>query len=128
MPPRMIRCWFVRPCGCGGGAKYLFVHPGLIPEGRLFTAFTAKRNPGRFLKGLPDCSAPEGYWPVSKVLMCFSKRHGKLVIIVKDRRFAMALAKSVSVSINPELFSKLSVYCLERGCSRSWLINKAIER
>ncbi|WP_406040548.1 hypothetical protein [Succinimonas sp.] len=40
----------------------------------------------------------------------------------------MALVKSVSVSLNPELFSKLSVYCLERGCSRSWLINKAIER
>lgn len=40
---------------------------------------------------------------------------------------AQALAKSMSVSFKPDLFSRINSYCAERGCSRSWFINKAAE-
>lgn len=47
--------------------------------------------------------------------------------IINLMRLIKALAKSVSISCNPDLLNKLSEYCSERGCSRSWFINKAIE-
>lgn len=36
------------------------------------------------------------------------------------------LAKSMSVSFKPDLFEKIDNYCEQRGCTRSWLINKAV--
>lgn len=36
-------------------------------------------------------------------------------------------AKPMSVSFYPDVFQKISAYCEERGCSRSWFINKAAE-
>lgn len=34
-------------------------------------------------------------------------------------------AKSVSISFAPEMFTRIDAFCRERGCTRSWLINKA---
>lgn len=36
-------------------------------------------------------------------------------------------AKSMSVSFKPEMFAKINTFCAERGCSRSWFMNKAAE-
>ena len=36
-------------------------------------------------------------------------------------------AKSMSVSFQPDLFAKIDSYCAERGCTRSWFMNKAAE-
>jgi len=35
--------------------------------------------------------------------------------------------QSMSFSINRDMLDKLTAYCSERGCSRSWLISKALE-
>lgn len=35
--------------------------------------------------------------------------------------------KTMSFSANPELITLLDSYCSQRGCSRSWLISKALE-
>lgn len=40
---------------------------------------------------------------------------------------AQTLAKVVSVSFKPDMFSRINAYCAERGCSRSWFMNKAAE-
>lgn len=37
------------------------------------------------------------------------------------------VAKSMSISFMPDMFNKINNYCAERGCSRSWFINKAAE-
>lgn len=37
-------------------------------------------------------------------------------------------SKIISLSIQPETYKKVNAYCSERGCSRSWFINKAVER
>lgn len=37
------------------------------------------------------------------------------------------VAKSMSISFMPDMFNKINSYCAERGCSRSWFINKAAE-
>lgn len=39
----------------------------------------------------------------------------------------MTKAKPVSVSFYPDVFQKINAYCEERGCSRSWFMNKAAE-
>ncbi len=36
-------------------------------------------------------------------------------------------AKSISVSFKPDIFNKINSYCAQRGCTRSWFINKAAE-
>ena len=36
-------------------------------------------------------------------------------------------SKVMSVSFQPEMYMKISSYCAERGCSRSWFMNKAAE-
>lgn len=33
--------------------------------------------------------------------------------------------RSVGVSFSPEMYARMEAFCSERGCSRSWLINKA---
>lgn len=38
-----------------------------------------------------------------------------------------AKVKSMSVSFQPDIFTRINSYCAERGCSRSWFINKAAE-
>jgi len=35
--------------------------------------------------------------------------------------------KSMSISFQPDVFTRIDSYCAERGCSRSWFINKAAE-
>ena len=40
---------------------------------------------------------------------------------------AKRVAKVVSLSFQPEIFNKINEYCAERGCSRSWFMNKAAE-
>lgn len=37
------------------------------------------------------------------------------------------VAKSMSISLMPDMLSKINNYCAERGCSRSWFVNKAVE-
>lgn len=36
-------------------------------------------------------------------------------------------SKPMSVSFLPDVFQKIDSYCAERGCSRSWFMNKAAE-
>lgn len=36
-------------------------------------------------------------------------------------------SKIMSLSFPPEMFNRITAYCAERGCSRSWFINKAAE-
>lgn len=36
-------------------------------------------------------------------------------------------SKVMSLSFQPEMFNRITDYCAERGCSRSWFINKAAE-
>lgn len=36
-------------------------------------------------------------------------------------------SKVMSLSFQPEMFSRITDYCAERGCSRSWFMNKAAE-
>ena len=31
-----------------------------------------------------------------------------------------------SISFDPELMATINEYCTEKGCSRSWLVNKAV--
>lgn len=33
---------------------------------------------------------------------------------------------TVSISFEPELMAAVNEYCAEKGCSRSWLVNKAL--
>ncbi|QTQ11322.1 hypothetical protein HRI96_03400 [Treponema parvum] len=40
---------------------------------------------------------------------------------------AKAKVKSMSISFKPDMFTRIDSYCAERGCSRSWFINKAAE-
>ena len=40
---------------------------------------------------------------------------------------ANRVAKVVRLSFQPEIFNKINEYCAERGCSRSWFMNKAAE-
>lgn len=37
------------------------------------------------------------------------------------------VAKNMSISFMPDMLNKINNYCAERGCSRSWFINKAAE-
>ena len=37
------------------------------------------------------------------------------------------VVKVMSLSFQPEIFNKINDYCSERGCSRSWFMNKAAE-
>lgn len=37
------------------------------------------------------------------------------------------LARTVSFSVKPSLYRDMSDYLSERGCSRSWFLNKALE-
>lgn len=37
-------------------------------------------------------------------------------------------AKSMSVSFKPALFRQIDSICEKRGCSRSWFINRAVEK
>lgn len=39
----------------------------------------------------------------------------------------MSKAVPMSVSFKPEMFEKIDRYCSERGCSRSWFVNRAVE-
>ena len=40
---------------------------------------------------------------------------------------AVRNSKIMSLSFQPEIFNRITAYCAERGCSRSWFINKAAE-
>lgn len=40
---------------------------------------------------------------------------------------AKRIAKVMSLSFQPDMFSRITDYCAERGCSRSWFMNKAAE-
>lgn len=40
---------------------------------------------------------------------------------------AKTKVKSMSVSFQSDIFMRINSYCAERGCSRSWFINKAAE-
>lgn len=40
---------------------------------------------------------------------------------------ATVKAKPMSISFYPDVFQKITDYCAERGCSRSWFMNKAAE-
>lgn len=40
---------------------------------------------------------------------------------------AKRVAKVMSLSFKPELFNRITNYCAERGCSKSWFMNKAAE-
>ncbi|MGI5090730.1 hypothetical protein ABK01_04260 [Treponema sp. OMZ 305] len=35
---------------------------------------------------------------------------------------------SMSFSANPQLFNQVDSLCKSRGCTRSWFLNKAVER
>lgn len=37
-------------------------------------------------------------------------------------------SKVMSFSFQPEIFDSITNYCTERGCSKSWFMNKAAER
>ena len=56
----------------------------------------------------------------------------KLVRFVNDydlREVIMQGTKvrTMSVSFQPDMFSRINNFCEERGCTRSWFINKAAE-
>ena len=36
-------------------------------------------------------------------------------------------SKIMSLSFQPEMFNRITAYCAERGCSKSWFMNKAAE-
>lgn len=36
-------------------------------------------------------------------------------------------SKVMSLSFQPEMFNKITAYCSERGCTKSWFMNKAAE-
>ncbi len=36
--------------------------------------------------------------------------------------------KTMSVSFQPSVFNQINSICAERGCTRSWLVNKAVEQ
>lgn len=38
-----------------------------------------------------------------------------------------AVRKVMSLSFQPDMFNRITSYCKERGCSRSWFMNKAAE-
>lgn len=38
------------------------------------------------------------------------------------------LNKTASISFNPETLGRINDYCSIRGCSRSWLINRAVNQ
>lgn len=40
---------------------------------------------------------------------------------------AVRNSKIMSLSFQPELFNRITAYCAERGCSKSWFMNKAAE-
>lgn len=40
---------------------------------------------------------------------------------------AKRVAKVISLSLPPDMFARITDYCAERGCSRSWFMNKAAE-
>lgn len=40
---------------------------------------------------------------------------------------AKRIAKVMSLSFQPDMFNRITSYCAERGCSRSWFMNKAAE-
>lgn len=37
------------------------------------------------------------------------------------------VAESMGISFQPELFTRITDYCAEHGCSISWFVNKAAE-
>ncbi len=39
----------------------------------------------------------------------------------------MRNVRSMSFSVNSDVLDALTVYCKERGCSRSWFMSKALE-
>lgn len=40
---------------------------------------------------------------------------------------AVRNSKIMSLSFQPEMFNRITAYCVERGCSKSWFMNKAAE-
>jgi len=36
-------------------------------------------------------------------------------------------SKVMSLSFQPDMFDRITSYCAERGCSKSWFMNKAAE-
>lgn len=40
---------------------------------------------------------------------------------------AVRNSKIMSLSFQPEMFNKITAYCSERGCTKSWFMNKAAE-
>lgn len=40
---------------------------------------------------------------------------------------AVRNSKIMSLSLQPEMFNRITAYCAERGCSKSWFMNKAAE-
>jgi predicted DNA-binding protein len=40
---------------------------------------------------------------------------------------AVRNSKIMSLSFQPEMFNRITAYCAERGCSKSWFMNKAAE-
>lgn len=36
-------------------------------------------------------------------------------------------SKIMSLSFQPEMFNRITAYCAERGCSKSWFMSKAAE-
>ncbi len=36
------------------------------------------------------------------------------------------VSKVMSFSFQPDMYQKINNYCVERGCTRSWFINKAV--
>ena len=38
----------------------------------------------------------------------------------------MKCSVSISISFEPKLMATINEYCSEKGCSRSWLVNKAV--
>ena len=38
----------------------------------------------------------------------------------------MKCSVSISISFEPKLLAAINEYCSEKGCSRSWLVNKAV--
>lgn len=40
---------------------------------------------------------------------------------------AVRNSKVMSLSFQPDIFNRITAYCAERGCTRSWFMSKAAE-
>lgn len=40
----------------------------------------------------------------------------------------MQTTKTVSISFQPSVFNQMDSVCAQRGCTRSWIVNKAVKQ